>query len=209
MKFLFFAFLFFTIASTVDAQMFYGTTDLQIFREGREKEFKDKKESPLTDEDFNLFKGIDNFETAKKFRVTANFKVALKEKSFPMLTSSGKSKTAVKVGEVLFKINKIAYKLNVYQIGTPTDDDEYKDLLFIPFKDLTNGKQTYSGGRYIDIWKPKSNKVILDFNLAYNPSCAYGSDKYNCPIPPKENFLKLNIRAGEKKFISSSGKTKY
>lgn len=206
MKIFFLIISFFVL--TINAQTFYGTTDFQTFRDGREKEFKNKKESPLTEEDFPIFKGIDNFENNKKFRVNAKFTLAQNQKSFQILTSSGKSKSAVKVGVVSFKINKITYKVNVYQIGKVTEDSEYKDLLFIPFKDLSNGKETYSGGRYIDIWKPKANTVILDFNLAYNPSCAYGSDRYNCPIPPKENFLKLKILAGEKKFISPSRKIK-
>jgi uncharacterized protein len=199
-----FLLLIFFFVTTVNAQIFYGTTDLQTFRNGRDKEFKDKKESPLTETDFSLFKGIDNFENNKKFRVNAKFTLAQNQKSFQILTSSGKSKSAVKVGVVTFKINKLIYKLNAYQIGKITEDDEYKDLLFIPFKDLSNGIETYSGGRYIDIWKPKGNTVILDFNLAYNPSCAYGSDRYSCPIPPKENFLKLKVLAGEKKFVSPS-----
>jgi hypothetical protein len=199
-----FLLLIFFFVTTVNAQIFYGTTDLQTFRNGRDKEFKDKNESPLTEADFSIFKGIDNFENNKKFRVNAKFTLAQNQKSFQILTSSGKSKSAVKVGIVSFKINKIAYKLNVYQIGKVTEDDEYKDLLFIPFKDLSNGKETYNGGRYIDIWRPKTDTVILDFNLAYNPSCAYGSDRYNCPIPPKENFLKIKILAGEKKFVSPS-----
>jgi hypothetical protein len=204
MRLLFFSIFVLSLVFSVNAQIFYGTTDLQTFRNGRDKEFKDKKESPLTEEDFSLFKGIDNFENNKKFRVKAKFTLAQNQKSFQILTSSGKSKSAVKVGIVSFKINKIAYKLNVYQIGKVTEDDEYKDLLFIPFKDLSNGKETYNGGRYIDIWRPKTDTVILDFNLAYNPSCAYGSDRYNCPIPPKENFLKIKILAGEKKFVSPS-----
>lgn len=76
--------------------------------------------------------------------------------------------------------------------------------MFVPFKDLTNKTETYSGGRYLSIWKPKGEKIILDFNMAYNPSCAYGSGRFSCPIPPKENFLSVEILAGEKKFISQS-----
>jgi uncharacterized protein (DUF1684 family) len=107
-----------------------------------------------------------------------------------------------------FKLNGKDYFLNVYQ----SDADvlakfpEYKDILFVPFKDATNGKETYGGGRYIDIKMLSSKKVILDFNLAYNPSCAYGSDRYSCPIPPKENFLQVEINAGEKSYRHSTAK---
>ena len=76
----------------------------------------------------------------------------------------------------------------------------YKNLLFVPFKDLTNGKETYGAGRYMDIVKPRGDEAILNFNLAYNPNCAYGSEDFSCPIPPKENFLQAEIKAGEKIF---------
>jgi hypothetical protein len=98
--------------------------------------------------------------------------------------------------------------LSVYQaeISLLEAFPEYKDLLFIPFKDLTNGRESYGGGRYIDIKNPAGKSAIIDFNLAYNPSCAYGSDKYSCPIPPKENFLQVKIKAGEKTYLYSGSK---
>jgi hypothetical protein len=71
------------------------------------------------------------------------------------------------------------------------------DNLFIPFKDLTNGKETYEGGRYIDAAILPGYRMVLDFNMTYSPSCAY-NDKFTCAIPPKENFLEIRIRAGEK-----------
>jgi uncharacterized protein (DUF1684 family) len=74
---------------------------------------------------------------------------------------------------------------------------EYKKYLFIPFRDLTSGKESYGGGRYIDTEIPAGETLILDFNRAYNPYCAY-SHRYSCPIPPEENTLKVEIRAGEK-----------
>ena len=88
-----------------------------------------------------------------------------------------------------------------YQGEALSKTDEYKDYLLIPFTDTTNGKETYGGGRYIDFAIPASEMVTLDFNLAYNPSCAYSS-RYSCPIPPRENRLKAEIRAGEKTYRS-------
>ncbi len=70
---------------------------------------------------------------------------------------------------------------------------------FLGFADNTSGESTYGGGRYLDVEIGKSNKVILDFNLAYNPYCAYG-EGFTCPLPPKENILSLSIEAGERKF---------
>ena len=119
-----------------------------------------------------------------------------------MPTSSEKSTKFIKYGVLNFKIHGKPYSLNVYQTDLETFEKfpEYKDLLFIPFKDLSNGKETYGGGRYIDILIPKKKEVTLNFNLSYNPNCAYGSDRYSCPIPPKENSLQVEIKAGEKSF---------
>ena len=75
----------------------------------------------------------------------------------------------------------------------------YQNYIFIPFTDLTNGKETYGGGRYIETTKPDSDVLNLDFNYSFNPYCHYTTG-YNCPIPPKENFLDLRIEAGEKKY---------
>ena len=72
-------------------------------------------------------------------------------------------------------------------------------IYYIPFTDLTNGEETYGAGRYLDFKIPESEKVIIDFNLAYNPYCAY-NHSYSCPIPPKENNLNIKIEAGEKTF---------
>ena len=79
--------------------------------------------------------------------------------------------------------------------------EQYKDYLFIPFMDHTNGETTYGGGRYFDVMigDIMDDKLVLDFNICYNPYCAF-SDGYNCPVPPKENHLEVAIKAGEKMF---------
>ena len=82
---------------------------------------------------------------------------------------------------------------------------EYQDYLFLPFKDLSNGNQTYGGGRYLDFRqgdiheKAGESWLILDFNKCYNPYCAF-SDGYNCPVPPQENHLPMAVDAGERQF---------
>ena len=123
-----------------------------------------------------------------------------------MPTSSGITKKFIKFGVLKFKLNGKGQSLNVFQIDPEirAKFPEYADLLFVPFKDFTSGKETYGVGRYIDIKTPKGKKVTLDFNLAYNPNCAYGNDKYSCPIPPKENFLRVEIKAGEKSFAHAA-----
>ena len=196
----------FLFVSGISAQNFYGTTDLTVFREGRDKEFRDKAESPLKEEDFAAFKGLNYFPVDTDLRVTAQFTRTPSEKWFQMPTSSGKTKKFVKFGVLKFRIGRKPLTLSVYQMdpAVAAKFPEYADLLFIPFKDTTNRTETYGGGRYIDIRKPKGTSVILDFNLAYNPSCAYGGEKWNCPIPPSENSLKVAIAAGEKRFAYSS-----
>jgi uncharacterized protein (DUF1684 family) len=77
--------------------------------------------------------------------------------------------------------------------------EEYRDYLFLPFADLTNGEETYGGGRYLDLTIPTGNTILLDFNKAYNPYCAY-NPKYSCPLVPKQNRLDIPIIAGVKAF---------
>jgi uncharacterized protein (DUF1684 family) len=188
--------------SIANGQTFYGTTDLAEFRKGRDAEFCNKDESPLKPEDFASFKGLNYFPVSKAYRVNATFTRTADEKYFDMPTSSGKTKKFVKYGVVTFAIKGKPHRLNVYQIDEAVrmQFPEYGDLLFIPFKDITYRTETYGGGRYIDIKMPKGKKLVLDFNLAYNPNCAYGGDKYSCPIPPRENTLNIAINAGEKKY---------
>ena len=78
---------------------------------------------------------------------------------------------------------------------------EYGHLLFLPFNDTTNGKTSYGGGRFIDIEIPEkgNSSIIIDFNKAYNPYCAYNK-RWSCPLVPSENWLKIAVLAGEKKF---------
>lgn len=193
-----------TLCFTASAfgQTYYGSTDIMIFREGRDKEFRSKDESPLKPEDFAKFTGLNYYPTDPAFRVEARFTRTPDEKYFRMPTSSGTTKKFVKYGALTFSLAGRAFRLSVYQIDPEILNKfpEYADLLFVPFKDETNKTETYGGGRYIDIRLSPDDKVTLDFNMAYNPNCAYGSDKYNCPIPPRENSLKVSIEVGEKRY---------
>lgn len=205
MKAVFLIFALFAFASVGAAQTFYGSTDAKVFRDGRDKEFRDKTESPLKEEDFPTFKGLNYYPVDNDFRVTAKFTRTPSEKWFQMPTSSGKMKKYIKFGLLKFKLKGKPLTLSVYQMDpeVAAKFPAYADLLFIPFKDQTNRTETYGGGRYIDIQTPKDKTVILDFNLAYNPNCAYGGEKWSCPIPPSENTLKAAIPAGEKRFAYS------
>ena len=193
------------LSATAFGQTFYGSTDLKTFREGRDSEFRDRKQSPLLNEDFEGFSGLNYYPVNKRFRRKARFTKTADEKYFQMPTSSGVTKKFAKYGVLDFIVSGRPQKLAVYIIdpAVRTKFPEYADLLFVPFRDLTSGDETYGAGRYIDIKTPSGREVILDFNLAYNPNCAYGSTKYSCPIPPKENHLRIAIRAGEKNYAYS------
>lgn len=142
------------------------------------------------------------FPINEKYKVTARFEKATESKWFAMETSGPIKKTFRVYGTLHFAINDTPVTLNIYQSQNLMNTSEYKDHLFLPFTDLSSGEETYPAGRYIDLSTGDivDNKMILDFNKAYNPYCAYVSGKYNCPIPPKENQLAVAIYAGEKIF---------
>ena len=116
-----------------------------------------------------------------------------------MKTTTSRTPIYKKYGELHFSIDGKELKLNVYQNVDLKKKPGYDDYLFLPFSDLTCGKDSYIGGRYIDMRIPKSGKVTIDFNQAYNPYCAYNYE-YSCPIVPLENDLDIEINAGVKKF---------
>ena len=116
-----------------------------------------------------------------------------------MKTTGTRTPKYIKYGTLNFTIDGVALKLNVYRNIELSKTAEYKDHLFLPFSDLTSGKESYIGGRYIDLKIPKGNTIAVDFNQAYNPYCAY-NHKYSCPIVPLENDLNVEIKAGVKTF---------
>ncbi|MEO5943240.1 MAG: DUF1684 domain-containing protein [Ferruginibacter sp.] len=141
------------------------------------------------------------FPGSKKYSVTASFAKTNDPKGFVMKTSGAKTSKFYRYGLISFTIDKKSYHLTVYQSQDLQTNPQYKNYLFIPFTDLTSGNESYGGGKYIDITTEdiKDNKVLIDFNKAYNPYCAYATG-YNCPIPPRENNLAVAIKAGEMNF---------
>ncbi len=116
-----------------------------------------------------------------------------------MPTSGERKPLYCKVGDLSFNVDEVEVKLPVYQNIELSKGAEYENYLFLPFTDLTNGEETYGGGRYLDLEGPLEGIVELDFNMAYNPYCAY-NDRYSCPIPPKENHINVRVEAGVKAF---------
>jgi len=163
------------------------------------KEYGTREESPLTEEDFKSFKGLDFYPINEKFIVEAKFIRTPDEKVFKMKTTGTRLPEYVKYGELHFVLEGKSFQLNLYQNIELIKKEGYADYLFLPFSDLTCGKESYIGGRYIDMRIPKGDVVTIDFNKAYNPYCAY-NHKYSCPIVPLENDLEIEILAGVKKF---------
>lgn len=133
------------------------------------------------------------------YRVIADFTPTPDTKPFDIPTHSGKMKSYRQYGLLRFKVHGQPLTLQIYQSQTLMKIEKYKDDLFIPFTDTTNYTFTYGGGRYLDIKinDINNNKLVLDFNKAYNPYCAF-AEGYSCPIPPTENRLNIAIQAGEK-----------
>ena len=169
------------------------------FQSELNKSYADSLKSPLMKDDLKQFKGLDFYPIDEKFMVEAVFIRTKREKSFKMKTTTSRTPMYKKYGELHFSIDGKALKLNVFQNIELSKKPGFNDYLFLPFSDLTCGKDSYIGGRYIDMRIPKSGKITIDFNQAYNPYCAYNYE-YSCPIVPLENDLDIEINAGVKKF---------
>lgn len=146
-------------------------------------------------------KNISFFTPNRSYCVLADLSETPGAKPFLIPTHSGKQKPFREYGKLTFYLHDVMYTLHVYQSISMLNDTAHNDELFIPFNDLTNYDLTYGGGRYIDlsVHDISNGKILLDFNKCYNPYCAY-SDGFSCPIPPAENSLQTEIRAGEKAF---------
>jgi uncharacterized protein (DUF1684 family) len=139
----------------------------------------------------------DFYEYSEKFNVLAHYKKPKKSKIISLPTSGTKIKDYQVYAVATFEVEGQKQQITIYR-PLPVSPLN-KNLLFVLFKDPSAPSETYGGGRYLDmnINDFKDGKVYIDFNRAYNPYCAF-SDGWNCPIPPKENHLKLKITAGEK-----------
>lgn len=160
-------------------------------------EYADSATSPLTAEDRAHFTHLDHFPFDSSFCVQASFTPAEGAEPFAMKTTKTRTPTYKAHGRLRFSLDGQERTLTVYESVPPHPG--YEDALFLPFTDLTNGEETYGVGRYLDLRMPLDSLVVIDFNRAYNPYCAY-NDKYSCPVPPRENHLTTPVRAGVRKF---------
>ncbi|HEY2597924.1 MAG TPA: DUF1684 domain-containing protein [Candidatus Dormibacteraeota bacterium] len=178
-----------------------GADALQEFRRGRDDLFKTHPQSPIEPDERAAFKGLSYFAPAASYRVEAQVEHG---DGSELLIDTGGEDGAVKyrrAATLVFELAGEACRLTVLSLV------QYAGGLFVPFRDMTAGHETYGGGRYLfDTAKdtdglvleitPGSSNVVIDFNYAYNASCAY-SPRWACPLAPPENFLKVPVTAGE------------
>jgi uncharacterized protein len=169
------------------------TQGLLDFRQ-RKDAFFASSQSPLPADARTGFKALRYFDFDASFIFRLKLQASQNLEHIMMETSSGVRKSYVRAGTLEFRVDDETVRLTAF--SSPESEDPE---LFIPFRDATSGTQTYGAGRYLNVDLETDGSLVLDFNLAYNPYCAY-SDGWSCPIPPLENCLKVAILAGEKTF---------
>ena len=155
-------------------------------------------QSPLDWEQREDFSGLSYYDENEDLIVEGELeRLPDDEPLIEMTTNTGEIRPYRRWGQFSFEVDGEAAVLTIYS-------DPHGHELFLPFKDATNGDETYGAGRYLDNHRPglqplAGDRIEIDFNYAYNPYCAY-SPSYSCPLPPRENWLAVPLRAGEKNF---------
>ncbi len=168
---------------------------LNAFRLKRDQFFKNDSHSPLKESAQKKFKGLIYYPIDLKYAVIGSiekYPTDPKPIYVNLPTNKEREKKYVKYGRFKFKLDNKEYILHIYR---PLGGGE----LFLPFKDKTSGIETYPEGRYLNVEPMPGGRVLIDFNRAYNPFCEF-NEKFTCPFAPKENWLDIDIRAGEKRY---------
>ncbi|MFA6908302.1 MAG: DUF1684 domain-containing protein [Patescibacteria group bacterium] len=162
---------------------------LAEFRKDKDEVFKVDEHSPIPAEKRKAFSGLVYYPENPALNFILDLDLQVAHEEVIMDTSTGDSRVLKRAGKIYFTVNGEAAELSIFQ-----DASGY----FLPFRDATNGSETYGAGRYVEV-EEEHGKFRIDFNKAYNPYCAY-NPYYSCPIPPRENWLQVRIEAGEKKY---------
>lgn len=170
---------------------------LEAFRRQKDKFFSENPDSPILPEEKEQFTGLKYYPIDLDYRVMARLVSEPHPGIFRVQTTTGGHKEYARVGRLEFELN--GQRLSLTAFMPPADEPLHGNRLFVPFRDKTSGKETYGAGRYLDLNKKATDEYVLDFNRAYNPYCAY-SPYYSCPLPPGENNLPVEVRAGELMF---------
>ena len=166
------------------------TTPLGRFRQDKDAYLKTDPDSPFYGA---AFAGLSYYPESELYTVNAAFSSFPAREVLELATSSGDEQPYYRSGRATFELTGQVCTLALYQPTFETADDRF----FIPFRDATSGAETYGAGRYLEAKLSSPEQVLLDFNYAYHPFCAY-SERYRCPLPPTENALAVPIYAGEK-----------
>ncbi|QEE14245.2 DUF1684 domain-containing protein [Promethearchaeum syntrophicum] len=171
--------------------------DLEMNRTSKDYFFAQNLQSPIPMDERENFDGLKYYPPDPTFYFELDFHEHAKKESIQIQDTKENMRTLIRWGKFIFKIDGKEYILQAYK------SDPNEKHFFVPFRDATSGKETYGAGKYLDLDEKNSKngmgKWILDFNLAYNPFCAYNED-YACPFVTPENWLKVPILAGEKKY---------
>lgn len=170
---------------------------LSSYRAEKDDAFTDSRQSPIPPGERETFSGLDYFDPDPTYRVETTVERVDSDDTVAMETTAGGEQLYERVARLRFELRGDEHVLVAYQRVDSTDGGS----LFVPFRDKTTGQQTYGGGRYMELHFEgelrDGTTVPLDFNLAYSPFCAY-NDAFACSLPPKENWLDVEIKAGEK-----------
>jgi len=173
---------------------------IEKHRTGKNIKLMYSESTPLKPEQQRLFDGLNYFNPDITYQLEATLIKEPEQETVVMKTSTERAPEYIKYGKVKFTFNGQELILLAYQSKKLAEVVEGDTYLFIPFRDETSSKESYGGGRYVDCEIPsKGNTILLDFNKAYNPYCAY-NPRFSCVIPPEENRLPVRIEAGEKIF---------
>lgn len=168
-------------------------SELTEFRQMKDDFFKTQPQSPLSAEQKKHFTGLNYFPENDALRFTLDLERYPKPEHIQMQTSKGDLRDFFRVGQIHFPVNGVETTLQVYE---STDNmDEY----FLPFVDATAPAETYGAGRYLEPERIGPDKLLVDFNVAYNPYCVYG-DKWSCPFPPPRKSPHRSHRSRRKEF---------
>ena len=187
--------IFYSLSDTKPSASAY-LAQLNRFRRDKNQTFRQGENSPLETTQKAQFDSLKYYPGDMTLAVAVTFTRNAKPDTARLQMSDNKTEKYLRWGVAKFDINQSPQQLLLYLKANGNDS-----TLFVPFTDLTNGHDTYGGGRYLDAPIPKLDEtaLTLDFNRAYNPYCAY-NNVYSCPVPPAENRLKVAIAAGEKSF---------
>jgi uncharacterized protein len=167
-------------------------SDLEQMRSDKDAFFRTSPHSPLTPEQQRDFEGLRYFPEDPNLRMTLAVERFATPESIRMQTSTGDVQAYERFGRISFTVDGREASLTIYR-----NEQGY----FLPFVDSLAGEETYGAGRYLEPEEQSGGTFLVDFNLAYNPYCAY-NENWSCPITPAENRLKVPIRAGEKLFFT-------